>query len=393
MTTLFEENLSLGSDPGECTEFDALGIELAKLNHPACPDVDWPCVERLCLKLFREHGVELHSAAAFALARAQLHGLEGMDDGLCLLNRLLIQDGDRLWPPALPARLEILTWLFTQWQPLLRRQELTLAQEPMLRSLDGGLRRLSECLEGHARGPLVTLLALRKQLQGSMQRVTSPGENSVVAPDGEIESSSRKALGTQSGSVPSVVVLKLGSAESVPPEGKRRTFWPWLLVMAVVAVLTALFWWWIGGSAAGRLAVLSASLKPPSAPLAPKLADPIRLDSLLLFPPDSADLKSGSTKVLINGLINIKAQPGWLIVVTGHSDTSGNSERNLELSRARAEAVKGWMQQMGDIPDSCFIVQGRGADQPIADNNTESGRRANRRVDIQLVPSAGACAS
>jgi type VI secretion system protein VasL len=50
------------------------------------------------------------------------------------------------------------------------------------------------------------------------------------------------------------------------------------------------------------------------------------------------------------------------------------------------------MQRMGDIPDSCFAVQGVAANQPIASNDTESGRAANRRVDISLVPQAGACA-
>lgn len=384
MTTLFEERLSLGSNLDECPEFDALGMELAKLNHPARPDVDWPCVERLCLTLFREHGVELQSAAAFALARAQLHGLEGMDDGLCLLNRLLIQDGDRLWPPALPARLEILTWLFAQWQPLLRRQELTFAHEPILRSLDGGMRRLSEWLEGQAGAPLMTLQALRKQLQSSIQRVTSLTERLVAAPGGRVTSNARKAVSAPPHSLPSVVVLKLDSADSVPPEVRRRAFRPWLLMMVVVALVTALFW------GMERLGGLSSTLKP-SAELEPTVADPVQLDSLLLFAPGSAELKSSSTKVLINGLINIKAQPGWMIVITGHSDSSGSSERNLELSRARAEAVKGWMQQMGDIPDDCFIVQGRGAGEPIADNGTESGRRANRRVHIQLMPFAGAC--
>jgi outer membrane protein OmpA-like peptidoglycan-associated protein len=124
------------------------------------------------------------------------------------------------------------------------------------------------------------------------------------------------------------------------------------------------------------------SAKPPSQ---------VRLDSLSLFGTGSAELKSGSTKVLITALVNIKAQPGWLIVIAGHTDITGGAEQNLELSRARAASVRDWMQGMGDLPDSCFAVQGFGASQPVASNDSEVGRAANRRVDIRLVPQAGAC--
>ncbi|RPT42550.1 hypothetical protein IPC954_04480 [Pseudomonas aeruginosa] len=49
------------------------------------------------------------------------------------------------------------------------------------------------------------------------------------------------------------------------------------------------------------------------------------------------------------------------------------------------------MQSMGDIPDSCFVVRGAGAGEPIASEDTEEGRNANRRVDISLMPAIGAC--
>ncbi|MBN2986414.1 flagellar motor protein MotB [Pseudomonas fluorescens] len=140
------------------------------------------------------------------------------------------------------------------------------------------------------------------------------------------------------------------------------------------------------------LAVLAAHVEPPSATPPTRNFNPVRLDSLSLFATGSAQLKPGSTKILINALVDIKAQPGWLIVIAGHTDATGDPQNNLRLSRARAAAVHAWMQQMGGIPDSCFAVQGFGASQPIARNDTEAGRAANRRVDIRLVPEAGACA-
>ncbi|WP_207885656.1 OmpA family protein [Pseudomonas sp. 30_B] len=140
------------------------------------------------------------------------------------------------------------------------------------------------------------------------------------------------------------------------------------------------------------LAAIAAYRAPIPTPAQARIPDPVRLDSLSLFASGSAELKPGSAKVLINALVDIKAQPGWLIVIGGHTDATGDPQRNLLLSRARAGAVRDWMQQMGDIPDSCFAVQGFGADQPVGSNDTPEGRAANRRVDIRLVPETGACA-
>lgn len=46
---------------------------------------------------------------------------------------------------------------------------------------------------------------------------------------------------------------------------------------------------------------------------------------------------------------------------------------------------------MGGGADNCIVVQGFAASQPIAGNDSESGRIANRRVDIHLVPQVGTC--
>lgn len=138
------------------------------------------------------------------------------------------------------------------------------------------------------------------------------------------------------------------------------------------------------------LSTIAGHRYPSTGPLP---ARTVRLDSLSLFATGSARLKPDSTRVLIEALVGIKAQPGWLIVISGHTDAIGSDEHNLQLSRARAAAVHEWMHRMGDIPDSCFAVQGFGKNQPIASNDTEAGRQANRRVDIRLVPEAGACTS
>ncbi|VEA72962.1 Outer membrane porin F precursor [Serratia rubidaea] len=125
----------------------------------------------------------------------------------------------------------------------------------------------------------------------------------------------------------------------------------------------------------------------PEAP-APKI---VRLDSMSLFDSGKAELKAGSTKMLVNSLVGIKAKPGWLIVVSGHTDNTGKAQLNQRLSLQRAEAVRNWMRDTGDVPESCFAVQGYGASRPVADNDTSEGRALNRRVEISLVPQADAC--
>ncbi|MNR98853.1 Outer membrane porin F precursor [compost metagenome] len=147
-----------------------------------------------------------------------------------------------------------------------------------------------------------------------------------------------------------------------------------------------------------RMPVLDAirSYVPPPPPPKPQpkpkpVPKIVRLDSMSLFDSGKSVLKVTSTKMLVNSLVGIKAKPGWLIVVAGHTDNTGNPQLNQTLSQQRAEAVRDWMRDTGDVPESCFAVQGYGASRPVATNDTQEGRAANRRVEISLVPQADAC--
>ena len=133
---------------------------------------------------------------------------------------------------------------------------------------------------------------------------------------------------------------------------------------------------------------------PPPPPVIKKIIQgpkTLRLDSMSLFDSGKSALKAGSTKMLVNSLVGVKAKPGWLIVVSGHTDNTGNPKLNQTLSLKRAEAVRDWMRDTGDVPESCFAVQGYGESRPIATNDTPDGRALNRRVEISLVPQASAC--
>lgn len=362
MTALFEMRIRVGGDPRGFSEFTVLREELAKLSHPACPDVDWAKVEQSCLALFQHNGADLQTACCYTLARGQRHGLEGITQGVVLLEALS-REWAHLWPPMASVRLDLLGWLFDQLQLLMRSMAMSADSVSALTQLDTELARLHARLLPQGANPLLTLQALRHQVGSLIQRLEQSYASSemVLAP---------VRVMTPTWVTP-VVILP-------PPdvEPRRRRLALWLFAgMLIIALLAGLGWrTWLTNQA------------PP-----PLMPEPVRLDSLSLFDAGSAILKPGSTKVLINALVDIKAQPGWLIVIAGHTDASGVMEQNLALSHARASAVRDWMQQMGDIADSCFAVQGLAANQPIASNATEAGRTANRRVDIQLVPQVGAC--
>lgn len=73
------------------------------------------------------------------------------------------------------------------------------------------------------------------------------------------------------------------------------------------------------------------------------------------------------------------------VAVTGHTDNVGGRDYNYRLSQARASSVARYLQTQG-VEGQRFIVSGEGYENPIASNESEAGRQANRRVTIQLAP-------
>ncbi|MDF7669679.1 OmpA family protein [Orbaceae bacterium ESL0721] len=123
----------------------------------------------------------------------------------------------------------------------------------------------------------------------------------------------------------------------------------------------------------------------------------ISLDSLSLFESGKSDLKPDSTKVLINALVDMKKQisanqgTGWLILISGHTDSTGDASKNIQLSLERAMSVRDWIMKASDIPVTCFAIQGYGSSKPLVGNDTLEDRAKNRRVEISLVPQMSEC--
>jgi outer membrane protein OmpA-like peptidoglycan-associated protein len=103
----------------------------------------------------------------------------------------------------------------------------------------------------------------------------------------------------------------------------------------------------------------------------------------ILFELDESILLSKSENELAMLYRMLKDEPQLQATVIGHTDNQGNRAYNQSLSEARAEAVLKWLVAKGIAPTR-LKSDGRGLDEPIASNDTESGRALNRRTEIIL---------
>jgi outer membrane protein OmpA-like peptidoglycan-associated protein len=109
----------------------------------------------------------------------------------------------------------------------------------------------------------------------------------------------------------------------------------------------------------------------------------VKFDSGILFDFDSANLKA-QAKDNVKSLANsINEYPNTEIRIIGHTDNKGAENYNLSLSEKRAAAVKAYAVAQG-VPASRLSTLGKGFSEPIADNTTEAGRAANRRVEVVI---------
>ena len=112
-------------------------------------------------------------------------------------------------------------------------------------------------------------------------------------------------------------------------------------------------------------------------------ADTLLERARINFLSGSARLDAASIRA-INGLAavaQICADADLVLGIGGHTDATGPEDDNQDLSFARATAVLTALEQRG-VPRSSMIASGFGSSQPIADNDTEEGRAANRRTTL-----------
>jgi outer membrane protein OmpA-like peptidoglycan-associated protein len=74
-----------------------------------------------------------------------------------------------------------------------------------------------------------------------------------------------------------------------------------------------------------------------------------------------------------------------MIEVQGHTDNRGGKAYNKKLSQKRADSVKKWLINYGQVDSGRLSARGYGLAEPIADNHTSEGRQQNRRVQFKIV--------
>ena len=111
----------------------------------------------------------------------------------------------------------------------------------------------------------------------------------------------------------------------------------------------------------------------------------LRMPAGITFAFNSYDIQPQFQATLNEVAQTLNAYPSTIIDVLGHTDSVGSDAYNQRLSEQRAQAVANYLTARGINP-ARIATRGYGESMPIADNSTEMGRAANRRVEIKVVP-------
>lgn len=292
MTDTLTHHLKTGGDPRTLADYASLRDELAKLAHPARPDVNWKQAEKCCLALFEQNGVELQTAAWYTLARTHLAGLYGLNEGLAVLEALITHQWGNLWPQPVHARMEILSSLSQRLQQVMRRLSFCYADLSQLYRAEQHLIALGDVLQRLELKHQSLLETLRAQLHNAAVRLENSdggaGETSGVTLPAPVLFANKKE--TTSDPMPGnrqwVYVAQPGPQQNIavvsePPQEKKpwKPFAAGMLTMLVVGSVT--LWGWQYGHRPDPLTQrLAASLTLPE-PLTPAQAQAVKPGSLL----------------------------------------------------------------------------------------------------------------
>ncbi|MGO2441579.1 MAG: VasL domain-containing protein [Serratia proteamaculans] len=300
------KTLNTGSDPRTLPDYAALRDELAKLSHPARPDVNWRYAEKLCLSLFEQNGVELQTGAWYTLARTQLAGVFGLTEGLSILEALISHQWGALWPQPVHARMEILSGLSQRLQQLMRTLPLNYSDLSQLYRAEQQLASLGAVLQRLELKHLSQLDTLRTLMHNSAVRLENSdgasGTGAVIQPGVVLPTTGINSPGTSVDTlsgipdaeqhVPNNAVkwVYVARPEQQPnvevlsaipaPEKKWKLFTGGMVTMLVISTATAWGWQYLHRPDLLQ-PQLTASLAPLPTTLTPAQLDVIRHQSPL----------------------------------------------------------------------------------------------------------------
>jgi OOP family OmpA-OmpF porin len=102
------------------------------------------------------------------------------------------------------------------------------------------------------------------------------------------------------------------------------------------------------------------------------------------FDRDKASIRPVSTEALNKSAAVLAEYPSLRVLIVGHTDDTGPRDKNVQLSKDRAEAVKAYLVGKGVDP-ARLETKGAGPDEPLDSNATTAGRQRNRRIEFRLI--------
>ena len=103
------------------------------------------------------------------------------------------------------------------------------------------------------------------------------------------------------------------------------------------------------------------------------------------FDQAESDIKEDMKPILDEVALFLVDHPTFKLEISGHTDAAGDSEFNLALSQDRADAIRKYIEEQGNIARGRIESFGFGSTKPLREEKTEDDRRINRRVEFRVI--------